>query len=442
MPRAILIFSLVIGSLLLFPSQSVAQGCGHWAEKLMESFFPKQIDEQGLREFAGASPQEYFQTVSDAHRPELIKLVQTHRSIPHVESRLQFALQKFYDVGFEHYGVRLDHEKLLIQPDMDINAFATGSMIGFNVWLLEYFLDPIAYLVNIRALPNNAYTSAQYRSVRSRFGWKNDWNSIYYVLAHEAGHNLMRHRDQQILTNVNSIFENYSHAVRNHRKDLALGRKGGAKRYIWQSLQSFFKQFDNAETKREMEAEADAVAVVLLRGAGLDPTMALTGAQRMALLFASNDPQGWQGGLTEALCSTHPDWLERIDQIQANLNCVHFMGGLCQDHIAYPVDDFLAGLRNGMAQLDEYHKETISIAERNPANSTSRYEVRVKVNPKDAQLMVDGKNADPGKLKLEVGPHILSASKEGFQTSERRIVVFPDFQPKVTVKLKRARIRR
>ncbi len=118
------------------------------------------------------------------------------------------------------------------------------------------------------------------------------------------------------------------------------------------------------------------------------------------------------------------------------------MGGLCQDHIAYPVDDFLAGLRNGMGQLDEYHKETISIAERNPANSESRYEVRVKVKPKDAQLMVDGKIADPGKLKLEVGPHILSASKEGLQTSERRIVVFPDFQPKVTVKLKRARIRK
>ena len=118
------------------------------------------------------------------------------------------------------------------------------------------------------------------------------------------------------------------------------------------------------------------------------------------------------------------------------------MGELCEKHIAFHVGDFLTGLRNRMAQLDEYHNETISIAERNPANSTSRYEVRVKVNPKDAQLMVDGKNADPGKLKLEVGPHILSASKEGFGTAERRIVVFPDFQPKVTVKLKRARIRK
>ena len=442
MPRATLIFSLVIGSLLLFPSQSVAQGCGHWAEKLMESFFPKQIDEQGLGEFAGASPQEYFQTVSDAHRPELIKLVQTHRSIPHVESRLQFALQKFYDVGFELYGVRLDHEKLLIQPDMDINAFATGSMIGFNVGLLQYFLDPVAYLVNIGALPNNAYTSAQYRSVRSRFGWKNDWNGIYYVLAHEAGHNLMRHRDQHILTNVQVMVENYSRAVQNHRKDLARGRTGGAKRYIWQSMQGFFKQFDNAETNREMEVEADAVAVVLLRGAGFDPAMALTEAQRMTLLVESNDPQGWHGGLTKALCSTHPDWLHWIERIQANLNCVHFMGGLCQDHIAYPVDDFLAGLRNGMGQLDEYHEETISIAERNPANSASRYEVRVKVKPKDAQLMVDGKIADPGKLKLEVGPHILSASKEGFRTAEKKIVVFPDFQPRVTVKLKRVKIRK
>ena len=442
MRRAILIFSLVIGSLLLFPSQSVAQGCGHWSAKLMESFFPKQIDEQGLREFSRFTPEDYFQAISINSQAEISQFVQAHRSIPEVESKLQFALRKFYDVGFELYGVRLDHENLLIQPNMDINAFATGSMIGFNVGLLQYFLDPVVYLVNSGALPNNAYTSAQYRSVRSRFGWKNDWNGIYYILAHEAAHNLMRHRDQDILTQVQVMFENYSRAVQNHRKDLARGRKGGAKRYIWQSLQGFFEQFDNAGANREMESEADAVATLLLQRAGFDPGIALTGAQRMTLLFESNDPQGWQGGLTEALCSTHPDWLQRIDQIQANLNCVRFMGGLCQDHIAYPVNDFLAGLRNGMGQLDEYHKETISIAEGNPVNSASRYEVRVKVNPKDAQLMVDGKNADPGKLKLEVGPHILSASKEGFRTAERRIVVFPDFQPKVTVKLKRARIRK
>ncbi len=223
MPRAILILSLMVGSLLSFPSQSFAQGCGHWSTKLIENFFPKQIDEEGLRKLAGVTPEEYFQAISINSQAEIAQFVQAHRSIPEVESKLQFALRKFYDVGFELYGVRLNHEKLLIQPNMDINAFATGSMIGFNVGLLQYFLDPVAYFVKIGQLPNDAYTSAQYRAVRSRFGWKNDWNGIYYVLAHEAGHNLMRHRDQQVFTNVQVMFENYSRAVQNHRKDLARG---------------------------------------------------------------------------------------------------------------------------------------------------------------------------------------------------------------------------
>jgi len=270
MPKVFLTISLTVGSLLLFPSQSVAQGCGHWSAKLMESFFPKQIDEQGLRELSRLTPEEYFQAISIRSQADIAQYVQAHRSIPEVESKLQFALRKFYDIGFELYGVRLDHEKLLIQPNRDINAFATGAMIGFNVGLLQYFLDPVAYFIKIGQLPNDAYTSAQYRPVRSRFGWKNDWNGIYFILAHEAAHNLMRHRDQHILTQVQVMFENYSGAVQNHRKDLARGRTGGAKRYIWQSLQGFFKQFDNAETNREMEAEADAVAVVLLRGAGFD----------------------------------------------------------------------------------------------------------------------------------------------------------------------------
>ena len=442
MLRVILMLSLMLGSLLLFPLQSFAQGCGHWSEKLMESFFPKQIDEQTLRELSRVTPEEYFQAAFEFNKEGHSKLIQTHKSIPAVESHLQLALKKFYDVGFDLYGVRLDHEKLLIQPNMDPNAFATGTLIGVNFGLLQYFLNPIAYLVNIEALPKDAFTSAKYNSHRSRFHWKNDWNGIYYVLAHEAAHNLMRHRDQRILTNVQVIFHNYSRTVQNERKDIARGRAGGTKRYIWQSLQGFFKEFDNSEANREMESEADAVATLLLQRAGFNPSIATGGAQKMTLLFGTSDPQGWQGGLTEALCSSHPDWLYRVERIQANRNCLQFMGELCEKHIAFPVDDFLAGLRNGMAQLDEYHKATVAIAQGNLAGSGKSYEVKVKTKPKDAQLMVDGEKADPGKLKLEVGPHILSASKEGLRTAERRIVVFPDFQPKVTVKLKKVRVRK
>ena len=100
----------MVGSFPLLPSHSLAQGCGHWGEKLMESFFPKKIDEQGLKELSKMTPQEYFQFVSNAGRLEHVKFIQAHKSTPKVESQLQFPLRQFYDVGFDIYGVRLDHE--------------------------------------------------------------------------------------------------------------------------------------------------------------------------------------------------------------------------------------------------------------------------------------------------------------------------------------------
>ncbi len=224
MLRVILMLSLMVGSLLLFPSQSFAQGCEPWSKQLMASFFPKQIDEQRLREFSRFTPEEWFQTASKHRKQKWLESAQARVSMPAVESKLRSALRKFYDVGFDLYGVRLDHEKLLIQPKMDANASANGSMINVNLGLLQYYINPVAYLVNIGNLPEDAFTSAEHSSARARFHWKNDWNSIYSVLAHEAAHNLMRHIDRTILTNVEVMLINYRRTVQNERGNIARGR--------------------------------------------------------------------------------------------------------------------------------------------------------------------------------------------------------------------------
>ena len=90
-----------------------------------------------------------------------------------------------------------------------------------------------------------------------------------------------------------------------------------------------------------------------------------------------------------------------------------------------------------MAQLDKYYEETLKIAEASPSSSAQVFEAEVKVEPKDAELRVDGQPLSPGQLRLPVGPHALYVAKDGYSPHELRIVVFPDVKPKVKIKLKK-----
>ncbi len=428
----------------LSPVPCAAQGCKHWAETLARSFFPRQIDEQELRTFANFSPQEYLQTASQNEEKGLAELAQ---SLPYqqktaasydTEARLRSALEQFYRVGSQLYGVRLNPENVAVVAKTDPNAFATGSHVFVDDGLIRYFLRPADYVGGIISAQTGQLTDQQYRWLRANFPWQGDWDSIRWVLAHEASHNLMRHRDEAVLGQVRTMYGDYRQAVLDHRKDVAHGRTGGGvKRYLWHSLKNFMEEFQSAEQRRGNETEADAVALVLLQRSGYDPALGLVAAQRMAALVGGQGLSGWQGAMTEVLCSTHPDWLVRIEKVQTNLNCLQFTGNLCDGHVAYPVEDFLAQLHGGMKQLDEYNEETFRVAEGKTSSSAQVFEAEVKVEPKDAQLQVDGQPASPGLLRLPVGPHALHATKDGFGPQELRIVVFPDVKPKVKIKLKK-----
>ncbi|MFQ5745258.1 MAG: M48 family metalloprotease, partial [Acidobacteriota bacterium] len=356
---------------------------------------------------------------------------------PEVELRLRFVLQRFYDVGYELYGVRLNAENFRIVRSMIVNAFATGSWIGLNQGALQYFLNPVQYMIDIGAFPRTGYTVGQYNSLIRQFGWRDDWNSIYFILAHEAGHNLMRHRDETVWNVVLENYGEYSEAVVNYRKDVARGRGGGVKRYLGKSLTNILEGFAAGDKSRGRESEADAVATLLLKRAGFDPAIAVIASQRMARLVAPAPAGGWQNVMTKALCSTHPDWMQRIAGTQQTLNCVQWSDNLCENHIAYPVEQMLEELSNGMDELDVYHKQTVEISSRDSRASDGRFEVTIGVKPKDADLFVDGNKVRPGKLDLAVGRHDLLASKEGFKPFEGVIVVFPDIHPKIKIKLKR-----
>lgn len=246
----------------------------------------------------------------------------------------------------------------------------------------------------------------------------------------------MRHRDEMVLSPVRTMFADYEQAVTNYRKDLANGHSGGVKRYLWQSMKNFSQEILNAEQQRNREIEADTVGLLILQRSGLDPEIGITAAEKMDLILGGGNNGGWQAGMTEILCSTHPDWMARIEHMQTTVNCLRSSGKLCEDHFPYPVEKQLPEFHQAMARLDAYQEETVRIAQGN-APAAQSYEAEIKVDPKDATLQIDGHVATPGKMQLAVGPHTVSVARSGFREQELQITMFPDVQPKLKVKLKK-----
>jgi hypothetical protein len=105
-------FALALAALTVFPSPCAAQGCKTWAEALAKSFFPHQVDEPRLREFANVSAQEYFQAVSQMEEKGVAEQLAQGRmqrdgAYVAVENRLSSALARFYQVGSQLYGMNL-----------------------------------------------------------------------------------------------------------------------------------------------------------------------------------------------------------------------------------------------------------------------------------------------------------------------------------------------
>jgi len=433
-------FALAL-ALMVLPLPCAAQGCQTWAEALAKSFFPHQVDEPRLREFANASAKEYFQAISQMEEKSVAEQLapgglQRNAAYFDVQTRLNSTLARFYRVGSQLYGLQLNSENLTIAPTEDINAFATGSHVFVNAGLMQYFLRPADYVGAMVNAQTGALTSEQYEEIRSAFPWRDDWNSIYYVLAHEASHNLMRHRDDMVFTPVRTMFADYQQSVLNYRKDVANGHTGGVKRYLWQSMKNFSQEIQNAEQQRNRAIEADTVALLILQRSGLDPEIGISAAEKMDMVLGGGNAGGWQAGMTEVLCSTHPDWMQRIQHMQMTTNCLRSTGKLCENHAPYPVENLLPELHDAMAQLDTYQEETVRIAGGNTSGQANG-EAEIKVDPKDATLKIDGQIATPGKMQLPVGPHTVLIEKNGYKQQEQQIIIFPDVQPKVKVKLKK-----
>ena len=422
---------------LVRPASLRAQECQNWWESLAQGFLPRQPDENFLKQLVSWTPQQYHSDISQKERQHWAE--QFGASIvvdPETERRLQAALTRFYEAGDRLYGVRFDPADVAIVNKADANAFATGSLVFLHEGLLLYYLDPLQYLSRI-GQNSQSLARDQYDLLTNTFNWRDDWNSIYYVLAHEASHNLMGHRDQQIVADVQQMLGDYREQVTERRKNLAEG-KGGMRVRRSRSTSRFLASFNQGERRREMESEADLVALTLLKQSGMDPQIGLIGGERLAMLAGYGVPGDFQASPAYSLCSTHPDWTARIDAMQTNLSCMQSTGRLCQQHVAYPVDTTFPELKEALAKLQGYDAETLNFAEGDSSLENGvMYEVLLEVNPTDAELKIDANDVRSDAVQLLAGPHQMIAKKPGYQQRAISFVVFPDVKSKLQVKLKK-----
>ncbi len=419
--------------MLLAAPSAFALQCRNWSDVLVQSFTVKHSDPVSLRQLFAASADEYkLERVSREVEAEA-RSIPGHPALP----QLKAMLRECYRIGAELYGVRFDAEKTYVVPDMEINAFATGSRVFVNNGLLLYFTEPLTYLARANLIPRNL-SRDDYARLGYRFDWKNDYDSIYFVIAHEASHNLMAHCDERIFASIQRQVQRYADDAKAYRNAIANGNpRTGFKHDLGQSLMSFLSGPERSQKQVSQEEEADAVAIDILRRAGRDPRAGLVWQERMDRLYGAARQTNWMSTLNSVFCSTHPDSMQRRSALQRNIGCLSYGGELCEQHIAFPVSDQLAHMNNQLSQIERYLGDTIAIAAGRKAPEPGQSPVEIKPNPKDARLLIDGNAIPQLKTTLGTGPHILTATHEGYRPIQIRFATFPDTKSTLKFKLKK-----
>jgi Zn-dependent protease with chaperone function len=434
-----ILISVLLSSVVhsLFATQVARAQCRDWTEVLAESFLSRMANPAALKHFSMISLEEYRNETATHERQGVQELIS--RAVAHSPTLLYLKshLRQFYATGAQLYGIQLDPEQIYILPDLDLNAFATGGHIFFYEGILLYYLDPIQFLVRTGAVPRNM-TREAYAQVAHQFNWRNDWDSIYFVLAHEAAHNLMAHGDEQVVEGMRTQLQRLASDARAHRKAIAEGRSStGVKHYLGQSLLAFLSGPERSRQRVAQEEEADAVASDILRRVGLRLHSGVVWLQRMFVLQGPS-ATGWRSVLNSLFCSTHPDMQQRISSLQRNVSCLQYRGELCEKHVSYPIPDRLQLIGSGFADIEQYLDQTLAIAEgRLKPQSDVRQTVEIKPNPKRVKLFIDGAPVEAGKIVLPVGPHVLTATADGYHGASITFAVFPDVKATLKVKLKK-----
>jgi len=310
------------------------------------------------------------------------------------------------------------------------NAFATGQNVTFHAGLVNWYLAPQ------RVLAELGYSQQQIGEFMGQYGSLNPGeNGLIGVLAHETSHNILGHPDIRPLVLACDDFINAGiREVHDFEQVISTGHPGSRFGAFFRSAGFLAREtMFGAQRQQEMESEADELGAWLAYRDTGDPSAMSKSLQWLAMFPGA----AGAGGISEVLCSSHPELLSRVNTTAALAYTVQSgpPRRLLKSR-ADPTKEHYQQFQNWYpARIEQIQR----IAEGNLTSSEAGLTraVEIEVKPKSAAATLDGQTVSGGKTKvqLRLGPHLLSASA-GNRQQEYHFVVLDKGPDKFKLEVK------
>ena len=224
---------------------------------------------------------------------------------------IQTPMQEYANRYLRHAGIAAQ-EEVNIVDDPQPNAFATGQMVFLHSGIVDWYLRPDVALMKLGFSRSQAN---QYLSQIS--GDYPGKTGLLAVLAHETAHNVLGHPDAQPVANSCNEFINAGVSrVKSYEEELATGRKPSQVKELLKGITLNYAQtFVDSQSQQRVESEADAYGAYLVWKETGDP-QAMAKSLKWLADFPGILPNSRSGVAFEALCSNHPNMLQRVDAAQ------------------------------------------------------------------------------------------------------------------------------
>src|SRR6266849_338191 len=395
--------------ILLGPSSALAQ-CD-WSKKIAFAIQRRYQTNENACKALLAPPDEFNQ----AHALVEDQLLSQFRFV--TDPRLDGWLQQHSQKMLSQLNPQSLQQTVRVADILAPNAFATGQNVTFHAGLVEWYLAPQNMLAQL------GYSNQQIREFLAQYGPLNPGaNGVIGVLAHETSHNILGHPDVRPLVLACDDFINAGiREVHSFEQLASTGHPGSRFGAVFRSMGFLgMETMFGAQRQQQMESDADELGAWLAYRETGDPATVSKSLQWLAMFpgAAGSD------GISEVLCSDHPQLLNRVNTTAALAYTVQSgpPRRLLQSR-ADPTKQRYQQFQNWYPQRIEQIQR---IAEGNLTSSEAGLTraVEIEVKPKSAAATLDGQTVSGGKTKvqLRLGPHLLSANA-GRRQQEYRFVV-------------------
>ena len=310
------------------------------------------------------------------------------------------------------------------------NAFATGNNVTFHAGLVEWYLAPQNVLAQL------GYEQEQIQEFLAQYGLLNPGaNGVVGVLAHETSHNLLGHPDVRPLALACDDFINAGiREVHDYEQVTSTGHPGSRFGAFFRSVGFLgMETMFGPQRQQQMESDADELGAWLAYRDTGDPATISKSLQWLAMFPGA----AGTGGISEVLCSDHPQLLNRVNTTAALAYSVQ--SGPPKHLLKLPVEE----TRQRYQQFQSWYPGRVEQIQRiaagnlTPAETATTRQVDIEVKPRSATATLDGQAISTGKSKIQLrlGPHTLAASA-GNKQQEYRFVVLDQGPDKFKLEVK------